>query len=49
MAAEIARLPLKIRGFGYVKEANAEAVAKEREALMAQYRSPDAPRAQAAE
>ena len=49
LAAEIARLPLKVRGFGYVKEANTEAVAKEREALMAQYRSPGAPTAQAAE
>ena len=49
LAAEIARLPLKVRGFGHVKEANAEAVAKEREALMTQFRSPGAPTAQAAE
>ena len=49
LAAEIARLPLKIRGFGHVKAANADAVAKEREALLAQFRHPDAPTAQAAE
>ena len=49
LAAEIARLPMKIRGYGHVKEANAEAVAREQAGLMAQFRSPDAPTAQAAE
>ncbi|MEM7743825.1 MAG: indolepyruvate ferredoxin oxidoreductase family protein [Pseudomonadota bacterium] len=49
LAAEVARLPLKVRGFGHVKEANAGAVAKEEAALMAQFRAPGAPRAQAAE
>ncbi len=49
LAAEIARLPLKIRGFGHVKAANAEAVTKEQEALMAQFRAPGSPTAQAAE
>ncbi len=49
LAAEIARLPLKVRGFGHVKEANAQAVAKEREALLAQFRDPETPHAQAAE
>ena len=49
LAAEIARLPLKVRGFGHVKEANAQAVAKEEAALMSQFRAPDAPKAQAAE
>ena len=49
LAAEIARLPLKIRGYGHVKEANAGAVAKEQAALLAQFRNPGAPTAQAAE
>jgi len=49
LAAEIARLPLKIRGFGHVKAANAGAVAKEEAALAAQFRAPEAPTAQAAE
>ena len=49
LAAEIARLPVKIRGFGHVKDANAQAVAKEREALLTQFRNPTAPTAQAAE
>ena len=49
LAAEIARLSLKVRGFGHVKEANAEAVAKEQAGLLAQFNAPDAPRAEAAE
>ena len=49
LAAEIARLPLKIRGFGHVKEANAEVAAQEEAALMARFRSPEAPTLQAAE
>ena len=49
LAAEIARLPLKVRGFGHIKRRNAEAVAQEEAALMARFRSPEAPRAQAAE
>lgn len=49
LAAEIARLPVKIRGYGHVKQANAEAVAKEQAGLLAQFRAPDAPKAQAAE
>ena len=49
LAAEIARLPLKVRGFGHVKRKNAEAVAQEESALMARFRSPEAPQAQAAE
>jgi indolepyruvate ferredoxin oxidoreductase len=49
LAAEIARLPLKVRGFGHVKRRNAEAVAEEEAALMARFRAPEAPRAQAAE
>jgi len=49
LAAEIARLPLGIRGFGHVKAANAEAAAKEEAALMARFRAPGAPTAEAAE
>ena len=49
LAAEIAALPLKIRGFGHVKAANAAAVAEETDALMARLRAPGAPTAQAAE
>ncbi len=49
LAAEIARLPLKVRGFGHVKQRNAQAVAQEQAALMARFRAPEAPRAQAAE
>jgi indolepyruvate ferredoxin oxidoreductase len=49
LAAEIARLPLKVRGFGHVKEANARAVAEEQAALLARFRDPETPQAQAAE
>ncbi|MEO1494308.1 MAG: indolepyruvate ferredoxin oxidoreductase family protein [Pseudomonadota bacterium] len=49
LAAEIARLPLKVRGFGHVKAANAEAVVREQDALLAQFRNPEVPQAQAAE
>ncbi|MEM1299911.1 MAG: DUF6537 domain-containing protein, partial [Pseudomonadota bacterium] len=49
LAAEIARLPLKIRGFGHVKEANAEAAAEEQAVLLAKFRDPSTPTAQAAE
>jgi indolepyruvate ferredoxin oxidoreductase len=50
VAIELARLPLKIRGFGHVKEAAARRAAEEREALLAQFRSGGpAPMAQAAE
>ncbi len=48
-AQELARLPLSIRGFGPVKEANAREAAKRREALLAEFRSGGAPQAQAAE
>jgi len=49
LAAEIARLPLKVRGFGHVKAANAAAVAEERAALMAKFQASGAPVAHAAE
>ncbi|EAQ01489.1 indolepyruvate ferredoxin oxidoreductase [Pseudooceanicola batsensis HTCC2597] len=38
LAVEIAELPLKIRGFGPVKQANEARAAKEREALLARFR-----------
>jgi indolepyruvate ferredoxin oxidoreductase len=48
-AVALARLPLEIRGFGHVKEANlAKAKAKEAE-LLAAFRAPPAPHAIAAE
>jgi indolepyruvate ferredoxin oxidoreductase len=48
-AVELAALPMEIRGFGHVKEAN-RARAKEKEAaLLARFRSPPAPQAIAAE
>jgi indolepyruvate ferredoxin oxidoreductase len=50
VAIELARLPLKVRGFGHVKAANAARVAEEREALLARFRAgPGAQMAQAAE
>ncbi|HET7409049.1 MAG TPA: DUF6537 domain-containing protein, partial [Paracoccaceae bacterium] len=49
LATEIARLPLKVRGFGHVKRRNAEAVAAEQAALMARFRAPGTPQAHAAE
>ncbi len=48
-ATELARLPLRVRGFGHVKLANAERVAEEREVLLGQFRSGGTPIPQAAE
>ncbi|MCL5777877.1 indolepyruvate ferredoxin oxidoreductase family protein [Limibaculum sp. FT325] len=49
-AIALARLPLKVRGFGHVKQAAAARAAEEQAALMAQFRSGGpAPMAQAAE
>jgi len=48
-ATELARLPLQVRGYGHVKLANAERVAEERAALLAQFRSGGTPIPQAAE
>jgi indolepyruvate ferredoxin oxidoreductase len=45
----LAELPLTIRGFGPVKEANAKKAAKQREDLIAHLRAGDAPMAEAAE
>ena len=45
----LAELPLQIRGFGPVKQANAEQAAKRREELLATIRAGGAPMAQAAE
>ncbi|HUF85867.1 MAG TPA: indolepyruvate ferredoxin oxidoreductase family protein [Thermohalobaculum sp.] len=39
LATELARLPLKVRGFGHVKRANAERAAAEREALLERFRA----------
>ncbi|MEL6477966.1 MAG: indolepyruvate ferredoxin oxidoreductase family protein [Pseudomonadota bacterium] len=50
VAIELARLPLKIRGFGHVKERNAKAAAEERAALLTQLRAgPPTPQAMAAQ
>ncbi|MEM8622612.1 MAG: indolepyruvate ferredoxin oxidoreductase family protein [Pseudomonadota bacterium] len=49
IAVELARLPLEIRGFGHVKEANAERADGRREALLAAFRAGPAARAVAAE
>ncbi|MEM8792256.1 MAG: indolepyruvate ferredoxin oxidoreductase family protein [Pseudomonadota bacterium] len=38
-AISLARLPLKIRGFGHVKERNAAEAAQEREMLLAEFRA----------
>ncbi len=48
-AVALAALPLEIRGFGPVKEANAARAAKRREDLLAAIRAGGAPQAQAAE
>jgi indolepyruvate ferredoxin oxidoreductase len=48
-AVELARLPLQVRGFGYVKLANAENVAAQRDELLATFRAGGAPVAHAAE
>ncbi len=48
-AIALAELPLSIRGFGPVKEANETAAAKQREALLAQFRDPAPTAMQAAE
>ncbi len=48
-AIALAELPLTIRGFGPVKEANAEKAAKRRGELLQAFRNPEAPMRQAAE
>ncbi|OWU83862.1 indolepyruvate ferredoxin oxidoreductase [Oceanicola sp. 22II-s10i] len=48
-AISLAELPLSIRGFGPVKQANAERAAKTREALLATFRAGGPQQAQAAE
>jgi indolepyruvate ferredoxin oxidoreductase len=45
----LAELPLKIRGFGPVKQANEARAAKERETLLAAIRAGGTPLEQAAE
>jgi indolepyruvate ferredoxin oxidoreductase len=48
-AIALAELPLQIRGFGPVKQANVNAAAKRREELLTAFRAGSAPFAQAAE
>ncbi len=48
-AVALAELPLSIRGFGPVKEANARAAEARRAELLAAFRAGDAPKRQAAE
>jgi indolepyruvate ferredoxin oxidoreductase len=49
IAVALAELPLSIRGFGPVKEKNAEKAAKQRTDLLASFRAGGAPLAEAAE
>jgi indolepyruvate ferredoxin oxidoreductase len=49
IAAELAALPLDIRGFGHVKEANRQRVAAKAEILLARFHAPSGPHALAAE
>jgi indolepyruvate ferredoxin oxidoreductase len=49
VAVELAALPLEIRGFGHVKEANRQRVAAKREGLIARFRGVAPPQALAAE
>jgi len=49
LAVQLAELPLSIRGFGPVKEANAEKAAKIREALLEAYHAGGQPTLQAAQ
>lgn len=48
-AVQLADLPLQIKGYGHVKDANAEAAAKRRAELLAEFRKGGAPVLQAAE
>jgi indolepyruvate ferredoxin oxidoreductase len=48
-AVELAALPLEIRGFGHVKEANRRRVAAKAETLLGSFRTPDGTQALAAE
>ena len=49
IAVALAELPLQVRGFGPVKEANAKSAAKRREELLTAFKAGGAPLAQAAE
>jgi indolepyruvate ferredoxin oxidoreductase len=48
-AVELAAVPLEIRGFGHVKEANRQRAAAKAESLMTRFRAPPGPHALAAE
>jgi len=43
IAVRIAALPDKVRGYGHVRQASANAAATERDGLLAQWRQPQAP------
>ncbi|WP_340110167.1 indolepyruvate ferredoxin oxidoreductase family protein [Pikeienuella sp. HZG-20] len=49
VAVQLAELPLQVKGFGHIKDANAAAAAKRREELLLEFRSGGAPVLQAAE
>jgi indolepyruvate ferredoxin oxidoreductase len=49
VAVEIAAVPLEIRGFGHVKEANLRRAAAKSNTLLARFRAPDSVPAMAAE
>jgi indolepyruvate ferredoxin oxidoreductase len=49
IAVELAAVPLDIRGFGHVKEANLRRAEATAESLIARFRSPPGPQAIAAE
>jgi indolepyruvate ferredoxin oxidoreductase len=49
IATELAALPLEIRGFGHIKEANRQRVAQKSESLLARFRGAADPHALAAE
>ena len=49
IAVQLAELPLQLRGFGPVKAANAEKIAKRRAALLARFRAGGEPVQQAAQ
>ncbi len=48
-AVELAALPLEIRGFGHIKEANLQRAKAKEADLLARFRSPSAPHVLAAE
>jgi indolepyruvate ferredoxin oxidoreductase len=49
VAVRIASLPEKVRGYGHVRHAHAETAAKERDALLEQWRQAGVPQQAAAQ